>query len=397
MRKNSKRRSVATTKLVCGQTSWRLATGEVEAFVTEMGGHLGPVTFHRRDQKTRPYSVAPWAEERHHSPLPPVIKALRGDFFCLPFGGNSTPFRGEQHPVHGETANARWRFEALNRHEGGTSLHLSLKTKIRPGRVDKRIFLLDGQNNVYCEHLVSGMNGPTSFGHHAMLGFPDAPESGVLSTSRFVYAQVFPQPFELPEKGGYSCLKTGAEFNSLQTVPTATGGTADLTRYPARRGFEDLVILVSDADLPFAWTAVAFPKQGYVWFALKNPRVLRQTVLWISNGGRHYAPWSGRHVNVMGLEEVTSYFHLGLAESVANNHVSEKGYPTHLVLSSEEPLAVRYIMGVAKVPGGFDHIVSIRATQGNQAIAFQSASGKQIESAVRLDFLEGRPIGETAV
>lgn len=116
--------------MVCGQPSWRLASSEVEVFVTQMGGHLGPVTFDRSGRKTRPYSVAPWAEEEFDPPLEPVIEALRGDFFCLPFGGNAKTFRGEKHPVHGETANARWSFESLERHQGRACLHLSLQTKI---------------------------------------------------------------------------------------------------------------------------------------------------------------------------------------------------------------------------------------------------------------------------
>src|SRR5437879_2722402 len=104
--------------LVHGQPSWRLATTDVEAFVTELGGHLGPVTFDRHGRKLTPYSVAPWAEETTDASLPPIIKVLRGDFFCLPFGANTTPFRGERHPVHGETANARWKFESLRRSQG---------------------------------------------------------------------------------------------------------------------------------------------------------------------------------------------------------------------------------------------------------------------------------------
>ena len=76
-------------------------------------------------------------------------------------------------------------------------------------------------------------------------------------------------------------------------------------------------MVVSDAALPLAWTAVAFPRERFVWFALKDPKVLGGTVLWMSNRGRHYPPWSSRHLNVMGLEEVTANFHLGLAASAA--------------------------------------------------------------------------------
>ena len=384
---NTKARTQGEQRLICGQPSWHLASTEVEAFVTEMGGHLGPVTFDRKGRKLQPYSVAPWAEERIDPSLPPIIKALRGDFFCLPFGGNAIPFGREKHPVHGETSNARWRFRSLETKSGRSCLHLSLNPKVRPGRVDKRIWLVKGQNVDYSQHVVSGMSGPMNLGHHAMLKFPDAPGSGLVSTSRFVYGQVFPQAFELPENRGYSWLKPGAEFKSLEEVPSITGETTDLTRYPARRGFEDLVMLVNDVEAPFAWTAVSFPKERYVWFALKDPRLLRGTVFWLSNGGRHYPPWNSRHINVMGLEEVTSYFHLGLAESARRNPISRKGFPTCLALNPRKPLVVPYIMGIARIPAGFDRVASIRSARGHQAILLQSASGKKAEAVVDLSFL----------
>jgi hypothetical protein len=375
-------------QIIYGQPSWRLASSSVEAFVTELGGHLGPITFDRKNRKLQPYSVAPWAEEQTDPSLPAIIKALRGDFFCLPFGGNASSFGAERHPVHGETANARWQFRSLESREGRSCLHLTLKTKVRPGQVDKRIWVVDGQNTVYSQHVVTGMSGPMNLGHHAMLKFPDSPGSGFVSTSRFVYGQVFPQAFELPENRGYSWLKPGAEFKSLEKVPTQSGQTADLTRYPARRGFEDLVMLVSDAEAPFAWTAVSFPRERYVWFALKDPRVLRETVFWLSNGGRHYPPWNSRHINVMGLEEVTSYFHLGLAESARKNPISRKGFPTRLVLNPSKPLVVPYIMGMAGIPAGFDRVVSIRAGRGKRTILLKSASGKQAQAAVDVSFLQ---------
>ena len=103
----SESKSLGVKRIVCGQPSWRLASSEVEAFVTEKGGHMGPVTFERRGRKIRPYAMAPWGEEEFDPPLPPVLQVLRGDFFCAPFGGNARSFRGEKHPVHGETANAR--------------------------------------------------------------------------------------------------------------------------------------------------------------------------------------------------------------------------------------------------------------------------------------------------
>jgi hypothetical protein len=333
--------------------------------------------------------VAPWAEEpaARDPKLPAILRVLRGDFFCAPFGANATPHRGEQHPVHGETANARWKLEGLDSFAPIHALHLSLRTSVRKGRVDKRIFLVDGHNAVYSEHEISGMSGPMNVGHHAMLRFPERPGSGLIATSRFVHGQVFPDRFEDPAQGGYSWLRAGAEFSSLAKVPTVDGGTTDVSRYPARRGFEDLVMLVADPDLPFAWTAVTFPRERYVWFALKDPRVLAETVFWISNGGRHYAPWDGRHVGVLGLEEVTSYFHYGLAEAARPNPFSRAGYPTCLLLRKDRPLFVRTIMAVASVPAGFGRVASIRPVPGRDAVEIRDEGRRKVTAAVDVDFL----------
>jgi len=380
-----------SVETVAGVPSVRVASRDVEAFVTLRGGHLAPVTFARRGHKIQPYHIAPWAGEKPEPEGPEIIRVLRGDFFCMPFGANQTPHRGEKHPVHGETANGAWTLESLEHKAGRATARLSMNTTIRKGRVEKVITLLDGHNVVYCQHILSGMSGPMSFGHHAMLRFPPQPGSGALSASPFLFGQVFPGAFEDPAQFGYSSLKPGAEFLSLRAVPMAAGGKTNLTYYPARRGFEDLVMLISDLDGPFAWTAVTFPKQGYVWFALKNPRLLRQTILWHSNGGRHYPPWNGRHTNVLGIEDVLSYFHLGLAESVRPNPISQRGIPTHMTLDPRQPTVVPYIMGVAIIPTGFDRVVSITPAADAESVVLISNAGPRVRVPVRVGFLlEGR-------
>jgi hypothetical protein len=386
--KNSSSQTLATglkSKLrpKFGQPSWRISNRVVEAFVTETGAQVGPVTFRIGGKTVQPYSIAPWAEEQTAEDLPPMLKVLRGDFFCLPFGGNSAPARGERHPPHGETANRRWRCESVT----GSKLHLSLQTKVRAGRVDKYVSLGEDETAIYQRHIISGMSGPMNLGHHAMLKFPEQPGSGLISTSGFQVGEVVPRPFEDPASGGYSCLRVGGKFRSLRKVPRADGGWTDLTIYPTRRGYEDLVTLVSDPRLPFGWTAVTFPKQGYVWFALKDPRVLRQTVLWISNGGRHYAPWNGRHVNVMGLEEVTSYFHYGLAESVKPNPLAARGHPTCHQLTPTTPLVVNYIMAVAPIPKGFDRVATITPSKTRRSVKLTAENGRTAVAALDLSFL----------
>jgi hypothetical protein len=383
-------RSSNRTEVVHGQPSWRLRASTVEACVTVQGGHLAPVTFDRKGRKIEPYSISPWAGQKVDAGLPPLLKVLRGDFFCMPFGGNETPYRGERYPPHGETANNKWTFEASQSGGGRHTLTLRMRTKTRPGLVRKRLTLVDGHDAVYDEHVISGMSGAMSFGHHATLRFPDEPESGRLSTSPLRFGMNAPWPTEMPDSRGYSILEPGYEFKSLGRTKMITGRFTDLTKYPARRGFEDIAILVNKPVKPFAWTAVTFPKQRYVWFAMKNPNVLRCTLMWMSNGGRHYAPWNGRHVNVMGLEELTSYFHYGLAESAKANPLRRRGVQTCVTMSPRRPLAVRYVMAVAPIPSGFDRVRTIRPGAKPETVTLTAYSGKSVTAAVDGSFVAGR-------
>jgi hypothetical protein len=374
-------------ELVQGQPSWPIHSSHVRAYLTRLAGHLAPVGFKLRRRTVYPFSVAPWGAEKFGPDIPPLLRVLRGDFLCAPFGGNAKPWRGEQHPPHGESANSTWRLKSVERTGHVVTAHAQLDTRVRRGRIDKFISLVDGQTVVYQRHVFSGMRGPMNIGHHATLKFPDAPGSGIISTSPFVHGQVYPGAFEVPEKRGYQSLLPGARFRSIERVPLQAGGFTALSRYPARRGFEDLVMLSADPKLPLAWTAVVFPKERYAWLSLRNPRQLGHTIFWISNGGRHYPPWNGRHTSVMGLEDVTSYFHDGIAASVPPNPLSRRGIPTALQLSPTKPTAISYIMAVVELPAGFDRVRTVRPTKGG--VELLAANGRRARGDVDLGFLEG--------
>ncbi|MCB1106103.1 MAG: hypothetical protein KDK74_15350, partial [Cephaloticoccus sp.] len=310
-------------------------------------------------------------------------------FFCLPFGGNETPWRGERHPAHGETAGGAWRLLGLTHRDRAAELRAELRPRARPGRVLKRLALRSGETNVYCRHELHGFTGPMTLGHHAMLRFPDEYGPGRIALSPWRHGRVYPVPFESPARGGYAALRTDASFRSLRAVPLAAGGTTDVTTYPAREGFEDLLMVSARPPRagrpPVAWTTVTYPKRKFVWFALKDPRVLASTILWHSNGGRHYPPWNGRHRRVLGLEEVTSYFDRGLAASAAPNPLSRAGVPTVHRLRPTVPLWVNYIFGVAAVPAGFD--VVRRVLPRGDHIVLCTRSGHRARHPVDLSFL----------
>lgn len=364
---------------IFGEPSVGVRSAEVEAWITVAGGQLAPVNFCLGDRNIQPFHVAPWHDEPGIEP--PCIRALRGDFFCLPFGGNSEPYEGERHPIHGETANADWR--VVDGDDSRVAMELNLT--VRPGQVRKEIRLVPGHRAVYSRHTVSGMSGSMPVGHHAMLRF-DSP--GAVSVSPFALGQVFTGPFEDPATGGYTSLAPGARFDRLDAVPMANGQLADLTSYPSREGFEDLAMVYSVSNADFAWSTVTFPEEGYVWFSLKDPRQLSGTILWHSNGGRHYAPWNGRHRRVLGIEEVTANFHYGLAGSVGPSEARSEGFRTCLEFSPEAPTVVSTIMGVAEIPPGFDRVATIeRQADG---IRLTSSEGAWLHVPLDGKWLEGR-------
>ena len=71
---------------------------------------LGPVAFFPQDPvPIRPYAIAPWAEESLPADTPPLIAALRGDFFCSAFGANDEAIRGCRLPLHGSSVGSHAR------------------------------------------------------------------------------------------------------------------------------------------------------------------------------------------------------------------------------------------------------------------------------------------------
>jgi hypothetical protein len=371
------------TRKIFGERSCTIRTAEVEAAVTERGGHLAPVAFHLGARSIQPFSIAPWWNESLGD-IPVILQVLRGDFFCLPFAGGTLGKGREVYTTHGETAGGRWNALAREKTKAFTRLHLQMDLTIRKGRVDKWVELRSGHHAVYQRHIISGMSGSMPVGHHATLKFES---EGLISTSSMRFGQVCPYPFEDPVKGGYNALKMGAEFDRLDAVPMAGGGMADLSRYPAREGFEDLVMISQDPQDEFAWTAAAFPRQRYVWIAFKDPRKLASTVLWHSNGGRHYKPWNGRHRSVLGIEDVTSHFAQGIDGSTKKNGVNARGIPTALSFSPGKPATISYIMAVAEIPAGFDHVEEVTRT-AIDTIVIRSRNGRKARATVDLDYLQ---------
>ncbi|MFO1483279.1 MAG: hypothetical protein U1F71_07900 [Verrucomicrobiaceae bacterium] len=376
----------AEEKTIHSQPSWVIRTPQIELAVTQTGAHMAPVTFYRDSAKpVRPYHISPWQDEGLKHDVP-VLAPLRGDWFCMPFGGNSTAFNGEQHPPHGEVAGSAWQLVESQSSGERATLKLAIDTKVRKGRVTKELTLLDGQNVIYSSDTIEGFTGPAPLGHHATLAMPDAEGVARIAHSPIQFGMTNPTLFSDPAKGEYQSFAIGARFNSLTQVPLRfkDAPDADVTRLPARRGFADLLqIIYEPAEV--AWLTVTRVDEGFLWFSLKDPSVLRSTVFWIENHGRHGAPWNGRN-NCLGLEDVTAHFADGLPASAQPNVLTKAGVKTAIELTADHPTVIRYIQGVVKVPAGFEQVKTLRFGPGQ--VIFVSTNDVEVAAPVKHEFLK---------
>lgn len=358
-----------------GEPSYILGNADVELNLTKRAGHLAPVRFRLGDRWVQPYDLSPWEPDGIDQALPPLLTVLRGDFFCLPFGG------GKGYQPHGDTANDTWDFVEA----GPGRLVVEMKSKAPQCRVTKTVSLKEGQRAVYQEHLIEGLAGRFNFGHHAILLFPETGGPYHVSVSPFKFGRVKPEAFSNPLAREYGALKTGARFTALGKVPLANGGFTSLEEYPARQGFEDLVLMASKSK-DFAWTAATL--DGYVWISLKDPRTLPSTMFWISNGGRHAHPWEGRHLRRLGLEEVCSHYSDGL-ETARKDLLKKDGIATTYNFKAKETKSVRVIHLVHPVPKGFGKVKSIEREKDGSGLVLKGQKGPALKVPVDWKFLHG--------
>lgn len=354
---------------VHGEKSYHLTTPELDLSVTARAGHMAPVVFHLPGRDVSPYALAPWLPAEF--PELPLLSVLRGDFLCLPFGGQT------KGPPHGDPANAEWSLVSQNER----SITLSQQASDTGASIKKILSTRPGHHAVYAEHRISNLDGEYNYGTHPILDLSAI--SARISVSSFRYASVFPGWFSDPANGETQALKPGAEFTDLASVPLADGDDTDLTRYPSRPGNDDLVMMVnapSTPEQPFAWSAAVL--DGYLWFALKNPSDFPATLFWMSNGGRTTAPWNNRHTGRIGIEEVCSYFSHGVDES----RKASPGFPTTRHFKADETVSLKVVQGVAAVPQDFGMTASIRPA-GENSIAITGESGKEITIPTEWEFV----------
>lgn len=304
------------------------------AFDPEMGLLDGfAVTDDRRE--IAPLHRAPWVGTGEVLPAgaAPHLAKLGGDFFCAPFAG-----RGEGSPLHGWPCNARWH---VVRSSGGT-LRAVLERPVFGATLVKELAVEDGHPFVYQRHVFIGGRGRVPVANHANLSLKNG---GIIRTSPKAAWETPRNPQESDPARGRSALRYPARSQDPRAFPSVEG-SSDLTRYPWNPRHEDFVLGIEAKGHRLGWTAVARPEEGDLYLSLRDARRLPMTMLWHSNGGRDYAPWSSRHFGCLGVEEGAADHMLGLSSE------ADLSGPGALTLESDGVTEARHVIGALGWPTG---------------------------------------------
>lgn len=325
-------------------------------------GHIADLAIDGGGRTLRPLHRAPWLDEPESS-LPAELIAgqrrLSGDFLCAPFSVSDV----EPAPLHGWPANSPWDVVASAKTGDGWQARLRLRHKVLGAIVDKILTLRDGHPFLYQEHVFSGGEGEVPVAHHPMTAMR---KGGRLAFSAKRLALTPDQSLETDPARGRSMLAYPARTDALDGFPMAAGGTTSLRDYRAGDLREDFVTLIEADHDGLGWTAAAREAEADLFLVLKNPRDLPVTMLWISNGGRDYAPWNGRHLGVLGVEDGRTA--AGHKASIGDNALKREGVATTLRLGGEARF--RQVIGALPNVGKGSTPADVAAADGGLRLRF---------------------------
>lgn len=319
---------------------WRFGSAEVQS----LGGMLGPVDFDLADgRRLQPFQLAPWAGTQEAAALPGILRRLRGEWPCVPFGRTDCP-PGLPAGWTARDADDAWP-------HGYGANHAWNCVEARPDRLHLAIDYPDDAAVVRLERVLQAD--------------PDAPALDVTLTIRVRTRICMPlalhPTFRMPAMPGRLILRP-AHYDAAVSYPvTAEAGVSrlrpdtvstDLAALPAKQGRLDL----SSLPLPFLTEELLQLKGiraaadqapfilhyldenvrlGLWWDTLALPDVM----LWVSNGGRATAPWSQRHF-ALGVEPLNGVFDLARTARPPPQHLLAERQG--IVLTPERAWTTRY-------------------------------------------------------
>jgi hypothetical protein len=324
--------------------NWEFGSAEVQS----LGGMLGPVTFRLGDERELEIMhVAPWAGTTNAAGLPGLLRRMRGEWPCLPFGRSDTPVglppgwnakTADDSWDHGYAAHHRW--TCLEADSESVRLGIDYPAASPIVRME-RLIRVEPHSPALNISLSVWSRRPARLpiGLHPTFRLPAMPGRVKVMLGR--HDGVYSYPTGVP--GAVSRLIPDQRSASLAAL-AGIDGPFDLEHLPVAMPTEELMQVraiaaghESKADnAPFALHYLDYDACVGMWW---DTAQLPDLMLWISNGGRINYPWMSRHLAI-GAEPINSLFDLGrVATAPAGHPLADR---LGVALSPDQPWQTSY-------------------------------------------------------
>lgn len=322
---------------------WQLHWAHGSVSVQALGGMLAPLQFRFADGQTvSPLHVAPWGQA-DDAALPGVLRKLRGEWPCVPFGASRPPpglpagwqmQNADDAWDHGYTSNHEWHLVEQ------TDTTLSIAIDYPPGHAIRRLerVIRPDPNAASVEVVLTVFARATTqlpIALHPTFVVP--PEGVELLPPSASSIHTYPVPTE-PQ---VSRLRPNTSGTTLSAMPT-DHGPLDFTRLPLPFATEELMQMV-DCQPPFR---LRYPHEAVEVQLDWDSQALPDVMVWISNGGRAHTPWSGRHY-ALGIEPMSGFFDLGRVVLPTDEYPLAKN--KGVVVGPNHPFTVKYAISATQI------------------------------------------------
>jgi hypothetical protein len=323
---------------------WQLARWELDwpfgtAEIISLGGMLGPVTFRLPDGRAlQPMYLAPWLDDPATSNLPPLLRHLRGELPCVPFGRTDFPRgMGDWRSLdpnddweHGYSANQSWSLISADRQHVRIGIDYPASSPI--ARLERQVSADPEQPALDLSLTIWARKDATI----PVALHPTFRTTGGVQVRPGPFTQAIAYP--VPTEAGVSQLVPDCSSTDLAAMP-GLAGPIDLTYLPLPLKTEELLQL-KDCKPPFS---LYYETEGVTMTLWWDQDQLPDVMLWVSNGGRAGFPWNGRN-HALGIEPVNGAFDLGRVGAPPANHplAMRRG----LALQKEKPRRLDYRIAV---------------------------------------------------
>ena len=346
-----------------GQPVYKLENDRIRIMTTVQNACVLPYFLFRDGREICPYWLAPWWNDRLYDDGSTISSTLRGNFFCM-------ERKGLQGYEHGRCANSPWELDGVEDKQDRKVMKLRFSDP-DGGWIEKHLEIRNDDTAVYETEILKGFSGEFTYNTHPCLKVPKECFAASLD-GNWKEMQTANGKLLDTEGGTYSRLPALTRITDRKKVTTVYGEEVDLGRHPQPKGTIDLLIADTDATDGLGYAVFANPEEGYLYYQIKDAKVLPNTMFWLFNGGRHFAPWNGTTDGCLGVEEMSGRLFI-FDEDFPDR-------PDRYMIPFEEgkDLSVRQVYGVVPLPEGERSIRASRLTDKGILVSFEGGTEAQI-------------------